>query len=172
MKYHENTWSPNLKEIISSYHLKTIAFWHFEKTSPESCTEETLDYHLVKLLEELAEALRLQNIPMCFTPKVILLQDVGDPEVLLDLMGKVLQLSHNFSAITKSVDNKSTFGELLLFPKTDSTVHAKILSMLRGETWRKTEEDEENGIYEVRTLSDLFAIFNKRAKKSNNFNAL
>ena len=69
VKYHENTWSPNLKEIISSYHLKTIAFWHFEKTSQKSWTEETLVHHLVALLQEFAEVLRIQNLPMYFMPK-------------------------------------------------------------------------------------------------------
>ncbi|CAB4035847.1 Hypothetical predicted protein [Paramuricea clavata] len=51
VKYHENSWGPNLKEILSSYYLKTIAFWHFEKTLQESWTEETLVHHLVALLE-------------------------------------------------------------------------------------------------------------------------
>jgi hypothetical protein len=29
VKYHQNTWSPNIKEIITTYHLKTIAFLAF-----------------------------------------------------------------------------------------------------------------------------------------------
>ena len=55
MKYYKKTWSSNLKEVISSCHLKTIAFWHFEKTSQESWTVETLVHHLITLLEELAK---------------------------------------------------------------------------------------------------------------------
>jgi hypothetical protein len=51
IKYHQRIWSPSIEGIISSYHLKTIAFWYFEKTSQESWTEETLVHHLVTLLE-------------------------------------------------------------------------------------------------------------------------
>ncbi|CAB4013949.1 Hypothetical predicted protein [Paramuricea clavata] len=105
VKYHENTWSPNLKNIISSYHLKTIAFWHFERTSQESWTEDTLVHHLVALLEELAEALRIQNLPMYFMPKVNLVQDVDNPEVTLDLMEKISQLSQNFCAMSEAINN-------------------------------------------------------------------
>jgi hypothetical protein len=103
VKYYQKTWSSNLKEIISSYHLKTIAFWHFEKSSQESWTVETLVHHLITLLEELAEALRMQNLPMYFMPKFNLLQDVDDPEITLELMEKISQLSHNFSAMSKAV---------------------------------------------------------------------
>jgi hypothetical protein len=108
VKYYQNTWSENLKEIISSYHLKTIAFWHFEKSSQESWTEETSVHHLVTLLEELAEALRMQYLPMYFMPKFNLLQDVDDPELMLDLMERISQLSHNFTAMSEAVDNYTT----------------------------------------------------------------
>jgi hypothetical protein len=102
VKYHQNTWGQNLKEIISSYHLKTIAFWHFEKTSQESWTEETLVHHLVTLLEELAEVLRMQSLPMYFMPKVNILQ-CNDPEVALELVENVLQISRNVCAISVAV---------------------------------------------------------------------
>jgi hypothetical protein len=108
VKYYQNTWSENLKEIISSYHSKTIAFWHFEKSSQESWTEETSVHHLVTLLEELAEALRMQYLPMYFMPKFNLLQDVDDPELMLDLMERISQLSHNFTAMSEAVDNYTT----------------------------------------------------------------
>jgi hypothetical protein len=49
VKYYQNIWNPPVKEIISSYYLKTIAFWHFEKTSKEFWTEETLVYHILTL---------------------------------------------------------------------------------------------------------------------------
>ena len=102
VKYHQNTWGQNLKEIISSYHLKTIAFWHFEKTSQESWTEETLVHHLVTLLEELAEVLRMKSLPMYFMPKVNILQ-CNDPEVALELVENVLQISRNVCAISVAV---------------------------------------------------------------------
>ncbi|CAB4026171.1 Hypothetical predicted protein, partial [Paramuricea clavata] len=68
-KYHQRIWDLSIEGIISSYHLKTIAFWYFEKTSQESWTEETLVHHLVTVLEQLADALRIQNLPMYFMPK-------------------------------------------------------------------------------------------------------
>ena len=87
VKYHQNFWNTNTKEVVSSYHLKTIAFWYFEKTSKEMWTEETIVHHLVTLLEELAETIRIQNLPMYFMPKVNLLK-YNDPEVILDLADK------------------------------------------------------------------------------------
>ena len=64
VKYHQNSWSPNLRELLTSYHLKTIAFWHFKKSSQESWTEETVVHHLLTMLEDLTEALRNRDIPM------------------------------------------------------------------------------------------------------------
>ena len=107
VKYHQNTWSQNLQEIISSYHLKTIALLHFEKTSPESWTEETLVHHVVALLDELAEALRMQYLAMYFMPKVNILQKIDDPEVALELVERILQISRNFCAISTAVKSIS-----------------------------------------------------------------
>ena len=88
IKYHQHSWDPNVKEILSSYHLKTVAFWHFEKTSQESWNEETLVHHLVTLLEELAEALKIQHLPMYFMPKVNLFENTDKPDVTLNLVEK------------------------------------------------------------------------------------
>ena len=101
-KYHQNKWFPADEEIISSYFLKTIAFWYFEETSPEFWTEESTVHHLVTLLEKLQNALRYQNLPMYFMPKVNLLQNLNDPEVAIDLMGKIYALSQDFSAMAES----------------------------------------------------------------------
>ncbi|CAB3978138.1 Hypothetical predicted protein [Paramuricea clavata] len=144
VKYHENTWSPNLKEIISSYHLKTIAFWHFEKTSQKSWTEETLVHHLVALLQKFAEVLRIQNLPMYFTPKFNFLEDVHDPEVTLDLMEKISQLSHNFSAMSEAVSNHNT----LKFSSGTASDHdylANFFVTLREEKLKRADENGEVG---------------------------
>ena len=114
VKYHQDSWSPSVKSILSSYHLKTIAFWHFEKTSQESWSEETVVHHLVALLEELAEALRRQHLPIYFMPKVNLLQDV-DHELSFHAMEKILKLSHNFSALFEALEKHSTLCETLIF---------------------------------------------------------
>ena len=86
IKYHQHSWDPNVKEILSSYHLKTVAFWHFEKTSQESWNDGTLVHHLVTLLEDLAEAFKIQHLPKYFMPKVNLLEDIGDPDVTLHVL--------------------------------------------------------------------------------------
>ena len=106
IKYHQEKWDPNFQYILSSYHLKTIAFWHFEKTSKKSWCDSTIVHHLVALLEDLAEALRTQTLPMYFMPKFNLFRDVGDPEMMVELMVNILQLSRNFSAMSEAV--KST----------------------------------------------------------------
>ena len=116
IKFHQNSWSPNPNKILSSYHLKTIAFWHFEKTCQESWTEESIVHHLVTLLEELANALRVQYLPMYFMPKVNLLREVNDPEVTLELVEKILELTHNFFAMSEAV---SKITSLDVFFRTD-----------------------------------------------------
>ncbi|CAB3985967.1 Hypothetical predicted protein [Paramuricea clavata] len=156
VKYHENTWSPNLKDIISSYHLKTIAFWHFEKSSQKSWTEETLVHHLVTLLQEFAEALRIQNLPMYFMPKFNLLQDVDDPEVTLDLMEKISQLAHNFSAISEAVHNCNTL-KLLFATASDHYNLANIFVTLREEKLKKAQENCEVSF----TFYDVFVAMEK-----------
>jgi hypothetical protein len=151
VKYHENTWSPNLKNIISSYHLKTMAFWHFEKTSQESWTEETLVHHLVALLEELAETLRMQNLPMYFMPKVNLLQDVDAPDVTLDLMENISQLSQNFSAMSEGVNNNISLRD---FVGSDYDTFFNIFDMVRAEKLKNAGQGGERSF----TWNYLFNI--------------
>ena len=62
IKYHQSNWSPNIKDIICTYHLKTIAFWHVEKTTQDSWTEDNTVSHLLLLIEEFAEALKKRNL--------------------------------------------------------------------------------------------------------------
>ena len=92
--------------------MSRIAFWHFEKTSQESWNEETLVHHLVTLLEELAEALKIQHLPMYFMPKVNLFENTDKPDVTLNLVEKVLALSTNYIAMSEALNNN-------LFIKTD-----------------------------------------------------
>jgi hypothetical protein len=87
--------------VIKTYHLKTIAFWYFEKTAPDSFT------HLILLLQELAEAMLKREHPIYFMPKVNLLEGVTNDEETMDLFEKVNQLSTNCAAITKTVQKLS-----------------------------------------------------------------
>ena len=127
VKYHQNIWNPPVKEIISSYYLKTIAFWHFEKTSKEFWTKETLVHHIVTLLHELAEALRVQNLPMYFMPKVNLLQEVDDPAVMLNLIENFSQLSLNFSAMSEAINTASIEASIFLNSDNDIANRVNIL---------------------------------------------
>ena len=105
VKYHQNTWSPNIKEILTTYHLKTIAFWYFEKRKQDSFTEETVATHLVLLLQELAECLRSRELPMYFMPKVNLFKDVENPEEAIDIAGKIKSISQDFPLLIKGLEN-------------------------------------------------------------------
>ncbi len=105
VKYHQNTWSPNIKEILTTYHLKTIAFWYFERTKQDSVTEETVATHLVLLLQELAESLRSRELPMYFMPKVNLFKDVENPEEAIDIVEKIESLSQDFPLLIKGLEN-------------------------------------------------------------------
>jgi hypothetical protein len=107
-KYHQNNWnsSSNCKgtnTMISSYHLKTIALWYFEKTPPEVWTEEFIVHHLVTLLEELQNALKHHNLPMYFMPKVNLFRKIEEPEFAIDLIENISKLSRNFSAMSEAI---------------------------------------------------------------------
>ena len=105
VKYHQYTWSPNIKEILKTYHLKTIAFWYFEKKKQNSFTEETVATHLVLLLQELAECLRSRELPMYFMPKVNLFKDVENPEEAIDTAEKIKSLSQDFPLLIKGLEN-------------------------------------------------------------------
>ena len=105
VKFHQSSWSPNIKDIITTYHLKTIAFWYFEKRMQNSFTEETVGTHLVLLLQKLAEALRSRELPMYFMPKVNLFKNIDNPEEALDIADKIEELSKNFGLVIKGIEN-------------------------------------------------------------------
>jgi hypothetical protein len=167
IKYHQRIWSPSIEGIISSYHLKTIAFWYFEKTSQESWTEETLVHHLVTLLEELADALRMQNLPMYFMPKANIFQDVDDPQVTFDLMEKISQLSHNFPAMAEAVSNKTTLKETELWIDSDpnDVNRGNICDAIREEKLKKEEAGGKTSF----TCLDILDAIEKLVNKFNKF---
>ena len=103
IKYHQSNWSPNIKDIICTYHLKTIAFWHIEKTTQDSWTEGNVVSHLLLLIEEFAEALKKGNLPMYFLPKYNLLGNVENSEEMKKISAKVVELSKDIHAITTAV---------------------------------------------------------------------
>ena len=104
IKFNQNNWSPNIKNIICSYYLKTIAFWHVEKTTQDSWTEDNVVSHLLSLIEEFAEALKKGNLPMYFLPKYNLLENVGNRGEMRNISRKVLELWGDISALTNAVE--------------------------------------------------------------------
>ena len=127
VKYHQNTWSPNIKEILTTYHLKTVAFWYFEKTKQDSFTEETVATHLILLLQELAESLRSRELPMYFMPKVNLFKDVENPEEAIDIVEKIESLSQDFPLLIKDLENFADFhARLFSFMKNILKITANI----------------------------------------------
>ena len=105
VKFHQSSWSPNIKDIITTYHLKTIAFWYFERRMQNSFTEETVGTHLVLLLQELAEALRSRELRMYFMPKVNLFKNIDNPEEAIDIADKIEEVSKNFGLVIKGIEN-------------------------------------------------------------------
>ena len=110
-EYRQNIWSSDIKEALTSYYLKTIAFWCFEKTAHEVWNQEAVVHQLVALLEELAKAFRIQSLPMYFMPNVNLLKDV-EPELALDISEKITKLSRNPYAMTKAIHNNTALKEV------------------------------------------------------------
>ena len=105
VKFHQKYWSPNIKEIMTTYHLKTVAFWYFENRMPQSFTEETVANHLVLLLQELAKALRSCELPMYFMRKVNLFKNIEKPEEAVGIAEKIEELSNNFNLLIKALEN-------------------------------------------------------------------
>ena len=105
VKFHQDTWGQNIKEIITTYHLKTIAFWHFEKIEKNSFTEEMVATHLVLLLQELAKALRVRKLPMYFMPKVNLFSNVENSEEAVNIAEKIDYLSQDNNSLIESLEN-------------------------------------------------------------------
>ena len=104
IKYYQNVWRSNMNKIITTYHLKTIAFWYIEKRPQNSFTEENIATHLVLLLQELAEVLRKQKLPMYFMPKVNLLKYIENYEEVIDMVDKIFHLSRNVSAMEDVIE--------------------------------------------------------------------
>ena len=143
IKHHREIWSPTFREFLSSYHVKTIAFWYFEKTSQESWSEDTIVHHLIALLEELAQALKAQTLPMYFMPKFNLLRNADDPGVMLDLMENVLTLSRDFNAMSASFQGLER-QDLVILWNSFSNQLDDISKGLRVEKLKKEQEGGES----------------------------
>ena len=141
VKYHQNTWSPNLKELLTSYQLKTIAFWHLEKSSQESWSEGTAVHHLLTMFKELAEALRNRNIPMYFMPKVNLLQDVVQPYALLNIVEKISSISSDLPGIYEALDDRITLKEIYITDAERVRI-VDIFNTMRNEKLEKAGEEK------------------------------
>jgi hypothetical protein len=153
IKCHQNTWSSNIKEIISTYHLKTIAFWHFEKKTQDSFTEETVVTHLVLLIQELAEALMKLELPMYFMPKVNLLKSVENYEEAVDTAEQIFHLSRDYDAMTCTVAKLAKFDFNAARTNIISDFHMVWNSETRGL------EVEDQSVTPVLIGSQLLSLF-------------
>ena len=149
VKCHQSIWRSNIKEIISTYHLKTIAFWHYEKTAQDSFTEETVVTHLVLLLQELAEALIKIELPMYFMPKVNLLKDVEDYEDAVDTAEKIFHLSRDYVAITHTV---------VKLEKLDFNATLEKILKDFDMVWRSVKKTKSSGIEDQSGTLNLMII--------------
>ena len=158
IKYHQEKWDPNFREILSSYHLKTIALWHFEKTSQESWSDSTIVHHLVALLEELGEAFRTQCLPMYFMPKFNLFRDVDNPEKMLEIMSNITQLSSSFSAMSEAVKNTLRKAKIVMGPEYHKACRKNILNIMRAEKLKRMQEGGEDSFtgYDIIVLMKTF----------------
>lgn len=99
----------NSEETLCSYHLKTIAFWHLEKSSIESWVKENVASHLLDMLKELAQALRRKNLPMYFLREYNLFNGIEDLTELETLSNKVEAILLDIPALTKAVKMAASF---------------------------------------------------------------
>ena len=132
---------PNLKEFLTSYHLKTIAFCHLEKRPQESWSEGTAVHHLLTMFEELNEALRIRDIPMYFMPKVNLLQDVVQPHALLAIVEKISSISSDLPGIYEALDNRITLKEIYITDAERIRI-VDIFHTIRNEKLEKAGEEK------------------------------
>ncbi|XP_028402000.1 uncharacterized protein LOC114524950 [Dendronephthya gigantea] len=101
--------NPDQEEILESYHLKTIAFWHIEKSDPESWSKDNSANHLLQMLRELNQALRKKSLPMYFIRTYNLFSKVENLSQLEKLSDKVDEISKDISGLTNAVRMGASF---------------------------------------------------------------
>ena len=97
------------KKFLCSYHLKTVAFWYFERSAPESWTEENITSHFFQMLAELVQALRKRNLPMYFLRGYNLFGSVENSTDLEILADKVEGISRDIHGLTKAIRMGANF---------------------------------------------------------------
>ena len=185
IKYHQSNWSSDIKDIICTYHLKTIAFWHVEKTTQDSWTEDNFDSHLLSLIEEFAEALSKRNLPMYFLPKYNLLENAQNVEEMKKIPNKVAELSKNIPAITTAViraanANRSYFilSDTLCAWGGYMNRHLPFLKVenvqdgMRDEKEAKTGSENKLGIKDESTVQDDWSLKKKLEIRFQEFDEL
>lgn len=100
VNHYKQKWSPNIKKIFCSYHLKTIVLWYCEETHPTDWNEDSVVGHLLALVDKLITALKERNLPMYFMPKYNLLQSALDGKSVAD---EIEKLRWNSFKITESI---------------------------------------------------------------------
>ena len=97
------------QEILESYHLKTIAFWHIEKSDPKTWSKDNCANHLLQMLRELAQALQKKDLPMYFIRTYNLFSNVENLSRLEKLSDKVEEVSRDISGVTNAIRMGASF---------------------------------------------------------------
>lgn len=100
VNHYKHQWSPNIKKIVCSYHLKTIVLWYCEKTEPKDWTNDTVVSHLLSLIDDLINALKKRTLPMYFMPKYNLLEQMEDGN---DVADRIIELRSRFDEISDGI---------------------------------------------------------------------
>jgi hypothetical protein len=100
VNHYKHEWSPRIKKIFCSYHLKTIALWYFEKFHPSNWNEDAVVIHLFSLIDDLIAALRERTLPMYFMPKCNLLEEMEDGNEVAE---KIMELRWQTGRITDGI---------------------------------------------------------------------
>ncbi len=101
--------NPYNKEILCSYHLKTIGFWHIEQSKSETWMEDNMASHLFQMLNELVQALRTKNLPMYFLRQYNLFSSVENLLDLERLADEVENISRDIPGLTRAVRMGANF---------------------------------------------------------------
>ena len=146
VNHYKSVWSPNVKKIICSYHLKTIMLWYCEKCDSSDWNESTLVDHLLSLIDELIKVLRERSLPMYFMPKYNLMERMEDGTEIAEEISKA---RFNLNLITDAIlSEEPDIGEWFKF----------VLNIVPSEIYKTFQKCIEKGNFKS---NDFYECFQK-----------
>ncbi|XP_028405056.1 protein MB21D2-like [Dendronephthya gigantea] len=141
---YKNEWSPNVKKIMCSYHVKTIMLWYCEKCDTSDWSESTIVEHLLSLIDQLIKALRERSLPMYFMPKHNLMERIEDGTAVAEEVSKA---RFNLNLVTDAIlSEEPDFGEWCKF----------LLKILPPELYKPFQNGIENGNFQSNDFYEWF----------------